>query len=45
MHQALVKDFERLSQFADDLAHELRTPINALLGSESGYAQSNQKYR
>lgn len=24
MHQALVKDFERLSQFADDLAHELR---------------------
>lgn len=32
MHQALVKDFERLSQFADDLAHELRTPINALLG-------------
>ncbi|WP_149540340.1 heavy metal sensor histidine kinase [Escherichia albertii] len=32
MHQALVKDFERLSQFANDLAHELRTPINALLG-------------
>ncbi|MCZ9276031.1 heavy metal sensor histidine kinase [Escherichia albertii] len=32
MHQALVKNFERLSQFADDLAHELRTPINALLG-------------
>ena len=32
MHHALVKDFERLSQFADDLAHELRTPINALLG-------------
>ena len=29
---SLVKDFERLSQFADDLAHELRTPINALLG-------------
>lgn len=27
MHQALVKDFERLSQFADDLAHELRTPL------------------
>ena len=25
MHHALVKDFERLSQFADDLAHELRT--------------------
>ncbi len=32
MHHALVKDFERLSQFADDLTHELRTPINALLG-------------
>ena len=32
MHHALVKDFERLSKFADDLAHELRTPINALLG-------------
>lgn len=45
MHHALVKDFERLSQFADDLAYELRTPINALLGQESGYAQSNQKYR
>ncbi len=32
MHQALVKDFERLSQFLSDLAHETRTPINALLG-------------
>ncbi|WP_303047479.1 histidine kinase dimerization/phospho-acceptor domain-containing protein, partial [Salmonella enterica] len=32
MRQKLSDDFERLNQFADDLAHELRTPINILLG-------------
>lgn len=32
MRQKLSGDFERLNQFADDLAHELRTPVNILLG-------------
>lgn len=32
MRQRLAEDFLRLTQFADDLAHELRTPINILLG-------------
>lgn len=32
MRQKLSDDFERLNQFADDLAHELRTPVNILLG-------------
>jgi len=32
MRQKLADDFTRLNQFADDLAHELRTPVNILLG-------------
>ena len=32
MRQKLAEDFTRLNQFADDLAHELRTPVNILLG-------------
>lgn len=32
MRQKLDDDFTRLNQFADDLAHELRTPVNILLG-------------
>lgn len=32
MRQRLAEDFSRLTQFADDLAHELRTPVNILLG-------------
>lgn len=31
MRQRLAGDFSRLTQFADDLAHELRTPVNVLL--------------
>lgn len=31
MRQRLADDFLRLTRFADDLAHELRTPINILL--------------
>ncbi|KQN55025.1 heavy metal sensor histidine kinase [Erwinia sp. Leaf53] len=31
MRQRLAEDFTRLTQFADDLAHELRTPVNVLL--------------
>ncbi|HGF6561785.1 heavy metal sensor histidine kinase [Providencia sp. wls1922] len=30
MRQRLKHDFVKLTQFADDLAHELRTPINAI---------------
>ncbi|WP_342755315.1 heavy metal sensor histidine kinase [Pantoea sp. MBD-2R] len=32
MRHRLAEDFARLNQFADDLAHELRTPVNILLG-------------
>ncbi|EGF6524068.1 heavy metal sensor histidine kinase [Salmonella enterica] len=32
MRQRLSGDFCRLTQFADDLAHELRTPVNIMLG-------------
>lgn len=32
MRQRLASDFSRLTQFADDLAHELRTPVTILLG-------------
>ncbi|MTH48129.1 heavy metal sensor histidine kinase [Intestinirhabdus alba] len=32
MRRKLADDFARLNQFADDLAHELRTPVNILLG-------------
>lgn len=32
MRQRLSTDFIRLTQFADDLAHEIRSPVNVLLG-------------
>lgn len=32
MRQQLNDDFARITQFADDLAHEIRTPINILSG-------------
>lgn len=32
MRHRLAEDFARLTRFADDLAHELRTPVNILLG-------------
>lgn len=42
MRQRLGEDFKRLTQFADDLAHELRTPINILLG-QNQVALSQQR--
>lgn len=33
MQVRLRESFERLQQFSDDLAHELRTPINNLMGT------------
>ena len=32
MRQRLAEDVKRLSQFSDDLAHEMRTPVSILLG-------------
>ncbi len=40
MRQKLSDDFERLNQFADDLAHELRTPVNILLGKNQVMLES-----
>ena len=42
MRQSLSTDFIRLTQFADDLAHEIRTPINVLLG-QNQVALSHQR--
>lgn len=42
MRQRLADDFLRLTRFADDLAHELRTPINILL-SQNQIALSHQR--
>lgn len=47
MRQRLAEDFTRLTQFADDLAHELRTPVNILLGQNQVMLQrprSAQEY-
>jgi two-component system OmpR family sensor kinase len=47
MRQRLSTDFIRLTQFADDLAHEIRTPINVLLGQNQvalGHARSTEEY-
>lgn len=48
MQGRLGDSFERLTQFSDDLAHELRTPINNLMGTaEVAVAQvrSPDEYR
>ncbi|MGY5956467.1 heavy metal sensor histidine kinase [Kosakonia sp. BK9b] len=48
MRQRLSTDFIRLTQFADDLAHEIRTPINVLLGQNQvalGHARSVAEYQ
>ncbi|MGP6487427.1 heavy metal sensor histidine kinase [Duffyella gerundensis] len=48
MRQSLSTDFVRLTQFADDLAHEIRTPINVLLGQNQvalGHARSVSEYQ
>jgi len=42
MLERLQQSFERLSQFSGDLAHELRTPINNLIG-EAQVALSHQR--
>lgn len=48
MRQRLSTDFIRLTQFADDLAHEIRTPINVLLGQNQvalSHARSTAEYQ
>jgi two-component system heavy metal sensor histidine kinase CusS len=48
MQARLRESFERLQQFSDDLAHELRTPINNLMGTaEVAVAQARpaEEYR
>lgn len=48
MRQKLAEDFTRLNQFADDLAHELRTPVNILLGHNQvvlSKARSTDEYQ
>jgi len=48
MRQRLSTDFIRLTQFADDLAHEIRTPINVLLGQNQvalGHERSATEYQ
>ncbi len=48
MRQRLSTDFIRLTQFADDLAHEIRTPINVLLGQNQvalGHPRSAAEYQ
>lgn len=48
MRQRLSTDFIRLTQFADDLAHEIRTPVNVLLGQNQvalGHTRSTAEYQ
>jgi two-component system heavy metal sensor histidine kinase CusS len=48
MQTRLSESFERLSQFSDDLAHELRTPINNLMGAAEvalGRPRPPEEYR
>jgi two-component system heavy metal sensor histidine kinase CusS len=48
MQARLRESFERLAQFSDDLAHELRTPVNNLLGTAEvavGHPRSADEYR
>lgn len=48
MRQRLANDFSRLTRFADDLAHEMRTPINILLSQNQvalAYERSKEEYQ
>jgi len=48
MLQRLDKSFEQLTQFSADLAHELRTPINNLMGESEialSHSRSIDEYR
>ncbi len=48
MLDRLQESFSRIAQFSDDVAHELRTPVNALRGEIEvalGKARSIQEYR
>jgi two-component system OmpR family sensor kinase len=48
MRQRLADDFLRLTRFADDLAHELRTPINILLSQNQialSYQRTQEEYQ
>lgn len=48
MRQRLADDFLRLTRFADDLAHELRTPINILLSQNQvalSYQRTEEEYQ
>lgn len=48
MRSRLAHDFTRLTRFADDLAHELRTPVNVMLSQNQvalGQERSVQAYQ
>ncbi|WP_044177468.1 heavy metal sensor histidine kinase [Phytobacter massiliensis] len=48
MRHSLATDFIRLTQFADDLAHEIRTPVNVLLGQNQvalGHTRTVEEYQ
>lgn len=48
MLDRIEQGFNRLTQFSGDLAHELRTPINNLMGTAEialGRARSNEEYK
>ncbi|WP_145601128.1 heavy metal sensor histidine kinase [Yersinia frederiksenii] len=48
MRQRLANDFLRLTRFGDDLAHEMRTPINILLSQNQialTYERSKKEYQ
>jgi two-component system heavy metal sensor histidine kinase CusS len=48
MQVRLRDSFQRLAQFSDDLAHELRTPVNNLMGAAEvalGQPRSADEYR
>lgn len=48
MLDRLQDSFARIAQFSDDVAHELRTPVNNLLGGMEvalGKSRTNEEYR
>ena len=48
MLDRLQDSFTRIAQFSDDVAHELRTPVNNLLGGMEvalGKSRTNEEYR
>jgi two-component system heavy metal sensor histidine kinase CusS len=48
MQSRLSESFQRLAAFSDDLAHELRTPVNNLMGAADvalGQPRSSDEYR